>query len=123
MAFLYFTLFLVLLFLLIGAVIYFFTNFASRIKYFFLATLFLGWVAIFLYSYVQNQKRIVRDRLLYEFRHDVHLTCVDSFGKRVQVDKEHFDYISGTQVFIGKEKTPYEGLVVPIESCKDERGR
>ncbi len=123
MAFIYFTLFLVLLFLLIAAVIYFFTNFTSRIKYFFLAALLLGWVTIFIYTYVQNQKRIARDKLLYEFRHDAHLTCIDSFGKRVQVDKNRFDYISGTQVFMGKEKTPYEGLVVPIESCKDERGR
>ncbi len=123
MAFIYFTLFLVLLFLLIAAVIYFFTNFASRIKYFVLAGLLLGWIAIFIYSYAQNQKRLARDRLLYAHRHEANLTCIDSFGKKVQVGKQYFDYISGTQVFVGREKTPYEGLVVPIESCKEERGR
>ena len=120
MAFVYFLLFLLLIFALIGGVIYFFTEFTSRIKYFILAALVIGWMAIFAYTYTQNQKRIARDRIYYNFIHQKPLLCKDPFGKEVVVRSDYFDFVSGTLVFVGKEGTKYEGLVVSIDSCKEE---
>ncbi|BCD67744.1 hypothetical protein [Nitratiruptor sp. YY09-18] len=120
MAFFYFLLFLLVVFAIIGAVVYFFTSFTSRIKYFILAGLFLGWLAIFLYTYWQDQKRIYRDKIYYEFIHGKELMCKNPFGKEVRVKKQNFNFVSGTLVFMGKEGTPYEGLVVSIDRCKGE---
>ena len=120
MAFFYFILFLLFIFAVIAIVIYFFTELTSRIKYFILAGLLLGWIAIFVYSYLQNQKRIKRDRIYYEYLHDKNITCIDPFGKKVVVNKKSFNFVSGTLVFMGKEGSKYEGLVVSIDSCEEE---
>ncbi|SMC09979.1 hypothetical protein [Nitratiruptor tergarcus] len=120
MAFFYFILFLLLIFAIIGAVIYFFTELTSRIKYFILAGLLVGWAAIFAYSYFQNKKRIERDKIYYEYLHDKYITCIDPFGKKVIVNKQNFNFVSGTLVFMGKEGSRYEGLVISIDKCKGE---
>jgi hypothetical protein len=56
--------------------------------------------------------------LYFEYNHGKTLECKDPFGKVVKVNKKNFDFVSGTMVFLGKEGSPYEGLVVPIEGCK-----
>ncbi|BAF70371.1 hypothetical protein [Nitratiruptor sp. SB155-2] len=118
MALLYFLLFLLLIFAIIAAVIYFFGTFASRIKYVLLFALLVGWIAIAGYSYYQHKKTVYLDKIYYEYLHSKTLQCRDTFGIQRKVNKKSFNFISGTLVFMGKEGTKYEGLVVPIDSCK-----
>ena len=122
MAFFYLLLILLLVFGAIGAIVYFFTDMASRMKYTVLAALVLGWLLVAGYSYYQNKKRIYHDMLLFEYNHGKVLECNDPFGKVVEVQKKNFDFISGTMVFMGKEGSPYAGLVVPIEKCRVKGG-
>ena len=121
MAFFYLLLAILLIFGVVGAVVYFFTDMTKQLKYTILSALLLGWVLVAVYSYYQNQKRIRIDKLYYEFNHGKVLVCEAPFGEKVKVDKEHFNFVSGTLVFMGKEGTKYEGLVVPIDSCEVER--
>ncbi len=123
MAFFYLLLAILLIFGVVGAVVYFFTDMAQKLKYTILASLLLGWSLVAIYSYYQNKKRIVIDRLYYEYNQGQVLKCKDPFGEIVKVDKRHFNFVSGTLVFVGKEGTKFEGLVVPIESCKEEGWR
>ncbi|NPA63516.1 MAG: hypothetical protein GXO16_00940 [Epsilonproteobacteria bacterium] len=120
MAFFYLLLAVLLLFGMIGAIVYFFTDMTKQLKYTILSALVLGWILVAIYSYYQNQKRILIDKLYYEFSHGRVLECEAPFGERVKVDKNSFNFVSGTLVFVGKEGSSYEGLVVPIDSCKLE---
>ncbi len=120
MAFLYLTLLLLLFFGVLGAVVYFFTDLTNRAKYIILATLIMGWTAIAIYSAYQHHKRIIHDMLYYEYTHGNPLICKTPFGQKVTVDKKNFNFVSGTMVFVGKEGTSYEELVVPMDSCKKE---
>ena len=120
MAFFYFILFLLFVFAIIGVVLYFFTEFTNRVKYFVLIALALGWLAIFFYSYHQKQRRVFRDYIYYQYLHDKNLTCIDPFGTKVIVNKENFNFVSGTLVFVGKDGSRYEGLVVSIDNCKEK---
>jgi len=124
MAFVNFLLFLLVVFGVIGGVVHYFTDFGKRVKYSILIALALGWLAIAAYSYYQNQKRIYHDMLYYHYKQGETLVCKAPFGAEVEVDRTRFDFISGTLVFVGREGTPYEGLVVPLEECrlKEERG-
>ncbi len=119
MAFFYLLLFLLLLFGVVGAVVYFFSDLTSRTKYTILAALILGWLLIASYSYYQNKKRIRHDRLYYLFIHGKSLHCTAPFGQKVEVNKTNFNFVSGTMVFLGKEKSPYAELVIPMDRCEE----
>ncbi len=119
MAFFYLLLFLLLLFGVVGAVVYFFSDLTSRAKYTILAALILGWLLVAGYSYYQNQRRIHHDLLYYRFIHDKPLHCTTPFGQKVEVKKRYFNFVSGTMVFMGKEGSPYAELVVPIDRCEE----
>ena len=121
MSLLYFLLFILILVFAIAGLIYYVTAISMRMKYFIIATLFIAWAAIFAYSYYQNKKRIYIDKIYYLFVHNKDLECVDPFGQKVIVNKDGFNFVSGTLVFVGKEKSPYEGLVISAESCKEKR--
>ncbi len=101
--------------------IYFVTTIGIRMKYFIITTLFIVWGMIFTYNYYQDKKRIYIDKIYYLFMHNKNLVCKDPFGQKVTVNRKNFNFVSGTLVFIGKEKSPYEGLVVPAEKCKEEK--
>ncbi len=121
MSLIYFLLFIFILVLAVAGLIYYVTAISMRMKYFIIATLFIAWAAIFSYSYYQNKKRIYIDKIYYLFMHDKNLVCKDPFGQDVMVNRDGFNFVSGTLVFMGKEKSPYEGLVVPAEKCKEEK--
>ena len=116
MALFYLLIFLLLLFGLIGGIVYFFTDLADRLKWVILSSLIAGWLLVAGYSYYQNKERIYHDMLYYNYTQGKILQCLDPYGKKVAVDKKHFDFVSGTMVFVGKGK--FEGLVVPLEQCK-----
>ena len=118
MAFFYLLLAILLIFGVVGAVVYFFTDMAQKLKYTILASLLVGWALVAVYSYYQNQKRLLVDKLYYEFNLGKPLRCLDPFGQEVVVRKNDFNYVNGTLVFVGKVGTRYNGLVVPIERCK-----
>ncbi|WP_281950527.1 hypothetical protein [Nitrosophilus kaiyonis] len=113
MAFLYLLIFLLLIFGIIGVVVYFFTELTKRVKFLIILSLIIGWLLIFTYSMYQDKKRKYHEYLLFNFSHGKTLICKD-----INVTKEKFNFVSGTLVFVGKEKTEFEGLVVPIDSCK-----
>jgi len=117
-AFLYLLISLLLIFGIVGAVVYFFTDMTSRVKYLVIASLLFGWLLIAGYSYYQNKKRIYHDMLYYNFTHGKELVCQAPFNQQVVVNNRYFDFVSGTMVFMGKEGSPYEGLVVPIDGCR-----
>ncbi len=119
MAFFYLLLFLLLLFGVVGVVVYLFTDLTSRAKFTILATLILGWLLVAGYSYYQNQKRIYHDKLYYLFIHGKTLHCRTPFGQKVDINKQNFNFVSGTMVFMGKKKSPYAELVVPIDRCEE----
>ncbi len=118
MAFFYLLLAILLIFGVVGAVVYFFTDMTKQLKYTILSALLLGWILVAIYSYYQNQRRILIDKLYYEFSHGKVLECEAPFGEKVKVKRDRFNFVSGTLVFMGKEGTEVEGLVVPIDSCK-----
>ena len=117
MAFFYLLLAILLIFGVVGAIVYFFTDMTKKLKYTILSALLLGWVLVAVYSYYQHQKRLFIDKLYYEYSHGKKLLCKTPFGQRVVVDNKNFNFISGTLVFMGKEGSKFEGLVVPIDSC------
>ena len=119
MAFFYLLIALLLVFGIVGAIVYFFTDLTNRLKYTILASLILGWSLVAGYSYIQSKRRIYHDMLYYRFMHGKVLLCKDPFGKEIAVDRDHFNFVSGTMVFVGKERSPYEGLIVPIDRCKE----
>ena len=121
MSIIYFLLFILILVFAIAGLIYYVTAISMRMKYFIIATLFIAWAAIFVYSYYQNKKRIYIDKIYYLFMHDKDLECVDPFGQKVIVNRKNFNFVSGTLVFVGKEKTPFEGLIIQVEKCKEKR--
>jgi len=112
-AFFYLLIFLLLIFAILGIVIYFFTELTKRLKITIVLSLILGWALIFRYSLYQDKKRKYHEMLLFKFNHGKTLICKD-----VNITKEKFNFVSGTLVFVGKEKTEFEGLVVPIEGCE-----
>ncbi|WP_187647086.1 hypothetical protein [Nitrosophilus labii] len=116
MAFLYLVIFLLLIFGVIGVVVYFFTGLTKRLKVSIVLSLLLGWILILGYSLYQDKKRKLHEKLLYSFNHGKVLICKD-----VNVTNDKFNFVSGTLVFVGKEKTKYEGLVVPIDLCRVEQ--
>ncbi len=118
MAFFYLLLILLLLFGAVGAVVYFFTDMASRMKYTVLAALLLGWLLVAGYSYYQNKRRLFHDMLLFEYNHGAVLVCNDPFGKAIEVNKNSFEFVNATMIFMGKEGSRYEGLVVPLDKCR-----
>ena len=113
MAFFYLLIFLLLIFGLIGVVVYFFTELTKRLKIIIILSLVFGWILIFGYSLYQDKKRKYHEKLLFNFNHGKVLICKD-----VNVSKDGFNFVNGTLVFVGKENTEFEGLVVPIDSCK-----
>ncbi len=124
MALFYLLLLIFLVFGAVGAVIYFFTDMTQKVKYTILITLIIGWSLIAIYSYYQNKKRLYIDKIYYEYNQGKELLCEDPFGEKVKVSKKYFNFVSGTLVFVGKEDTKYDGLIVPLEKCKviDEKG-
>jgi hypothetical protein len=117
-AFFYLLLLLLLIIGVVGAVLYIFTDMTQRVKHIIFFSLVLGWILIAIYSYYQNKKRVYLDMLYYNYIHGKELQCFTPFDERVAVDKKRFDFISGTLVFIGKEGSKLEGLIVPLENCK-----
>jgi len=118
MALFYLLLLILLVFGAVGAVVYFFTDMSQKIKYTILVTLVIGWGLIAIYSYYQNKKRLYIDKIFYEFNQGKELLCKDPFGEEVKVHKNYFNFVSGTLVFVGKENTKFDGLIVPLEKCK-----
>ncbi len=116
MAFFYLLIFLLLIFGIIGAVVYFFTELTKRLKMAIVLSLVLGWFLIFVYSLYQDGKRKKHEVLLFNFRHGKNLIC-----NKVKVSKKEFNFISGTLVFVGKEGSEVEGLVVPLDRCEVEK--
>ena len=116
-----FTLFILLLLIVIAGFIYFVTTIGIKMKYFIITTLFIVWGMIFAYNYYQDKKRIYIDKIYYLFMHDKDLECIDPFGQKVLVNRKNFNFVSGTLVFLGKEKTSFEGLVIQAEKCKEKQ--
>ena len=113
MAFFYLLIFLLLLFGIVGVVVYFFTELTQRLKMTILLSLLLGWLLVFGYTLLQDRKRGLHEKLLFAFNHGKNLIC-----KSLQVDKTNFNFVSGTLVFVGKEGSKFEGLVIPIDECR-----
>ncbi len=76
----------------------------------------IGFVLVFLFVlilYHQNYTNQIQDKvtkLLIAFKEGKVLVCQDN-----KVDKEHFDFESGTMVFISREIVD---IKYPITSCK-----
>ncbi len=113
MAFFYLLLFSLLIFGIIGVVVYFFTGLTKRLKIAIALSLFSGWLLVFGFTIYQDKTRERHKELLYAFEHQKALWC-----KGYLVDKKNFNFVSGTMVFVGREKTPYEGLTISIDECE-----
>ncbi|MRI83368.1 MAG: hypothetical protein C6I00_03015 [Nitratiruptor sp.] len=123
MALFYLLVALLLIFGMVGAVVYFFSDMTTRLKYIVLGSLVAGWLLIALYSFYQNQRRLYHERLRYRYTHGHELLCESPLGGWVVVDRKQFDFLPGTMVFVGKEGSAVAGLVVPIDRCKEQEER
>jgi TctA family transporter len=70
-------------------------------------------IMISLYEYNSNKTREKVTKLLVSFKEGKTLICQDA-----KVDKEHFDYESGTMVFISKKIVD---IKYPIQGCKQQK--
>ncbi|MRJ02560.1 MAG: hypothetical protein GXO19_04930 [Epsilonproteobacteria bacterium] len=122
MALFYLLLALLLLFGIVGGVVYFFTDIADQLKYIILGSLIVGWGLTALYSYHQQKERIYHERLYFEYNHGKDLLCRDPFGKEITVNRRLFNFNTGTMVFFGRDGTEVAGLVIPIDRCRVKEG-
>jgi len=112
-AFFYLLIFLLLLFALIGVVLYFFTGVTKKIKFMIILSFLIGWFLIFTYTLYQNKKRDYHKLLLYHFKHGKVLICED-----INITKDKFNFVDGTLTFVGKEESEFDGIIIPIDKCK-----
>jgi len=82
------------------------------------AVIFTVVMGAIYYNSTQNRLRetIIKNELVYEQNRTLKCFSYD-LGKVVEVNQSNFSYSSGTQTFIGKEKTPFYNLMINIEKC------
>lgn len=101
------------------AVLHFATELEMEKKLSFVAILFTIILGATYYNSLQNKTRetIIKNELVYEQNRT--LECYSQeLQKNIDVNQTFFSYSTGTQTFIGKEKTPFYNLMINIEECK-----
>lgn len=101
------------------AILHFATELEMEKKLSFVAILFTIILGAIYYNSLQNSVRdtISKNELMYEQNKTLHCHSQE-LQKNIDVNQTYFDYSSGTQTLIGREKTPFYNLMINIEECK-----
>lgn len=105
--------------IIILAILHFKTDMQMEKKLTFAAVLFSVILGATYYNSIQNRLRetIIKNELIYDQNRTLECYSQD-LQKKIDVNQTFFSYSTGTQTFIGKEKTPFYNLMVNIEECK-----
>jgi uncharacterized membrane protein YhfC len=78
-----------------------------------LIVLFSGVLLITLFSYNDTRGHTSSHKILLAYNNSKIITCND-----INVTKQNFIFISGTNVFVGKRNSNYIDYTIPITKCK-----
>ena len=70
-------------------------------------------IAISVLTNIQRNTEKQHAKMMNIFNRDKTIIC-----NEIKVNKKDFNFISGTLVFIGKEKSDFQGTMIPLDECE-----
>ena len=89
---------------------------ANKIKNHKIISVGLFLILIVMISVLTSTQRGVEKqhaKMMNIFNRDKTIIC-----NEIKVNKKDFSFISGTLVFVGKEKSDFQGTMIPLSECK-----